>query len=586
MDDVMAYDFGSQSLGIRNPFKIEGALIAARGLQVAVLGLFALLQVAGLVASGKDLQGWLSAGVGLVLLVWGIAALGNGLLKVFRFYVGRNVPASLARNQADLDAAHQLTYSANELHDMLMGRKNTTFKEPQSLFARLVHTLIPRLIFLPPLYRGLAENLLFGLSMTLFMLLTFALAGFASATGLARMEGTPVMAWLGLLLALYLIKLWFSMRNPFVHYSRGGMNISLLRISLIIALAILLPVALVYVHNHLLPIPALPISSTPFLLTTLVLAIISCGLGLYLLVQRLQSVNPHTEVSEHRDNWQRNLVPRELFIRLDAHILANRRYQEIPNRVYQKFSPEMVEEGGKDKGSFSGRTLVETQPVVQDIAHSSGFKLVRLVSSVLGQVLQAASAIWLVSLIERLAQAVQHPEQLALLGYPLLLLLFGLVISHMSNAFWAEMQFRSMLLDLGIEGTYTESRLSTGQSIYDSTRSENIVVRSTITPWFLMSNLHTTTFARSGSMNLEQQRHILSLEKADDTLQAVLSELDEFFSSREAIAGINEVDLKSASQIYQMNEQTRAPGPHASLEQERAAGFIRQQEAPDQPEES
>src|SRR5690606_16557415 len=115
---------------------------------------------------------------------------------------------------------------------------------------------------------------------------------------------------------------------------------------------------------------------------------------------------PHTEVSEHRDNWQRNLVPRELFIRLDAHILANRRYQEIPNRVYQKFSPEMVEEGGKDKGSFSGRTLVETQPVVQEVPHSPGFKLVRLISSVLGQVLLAVSAIWLVSLIESLAQAV------------------------------------------------------------------------------------------------------------------------------------------------------------------------------------
>lgn len=39
-------------------------------------------------------------------------------------------------------------------------------------------------------------------------------------------------------------------------------------------------------------------------------------------------------------------------IRLDAHILANRRYQEIPNRVYLKFNPEMMEEGGQDKGAF------------------------------------------------------------------------------------------------------------------------------------------------------------------------------------------------------------------------------------------
>ncbi len=173
-----------------------------------------------------------------------------------------------------------------------------------------------------------------------------------------------------------------------------------------------------------------------------------------------------------------------------------------------------------------------------------------------------------------------RPENLMLLGYPLLFLLFGLVISRMSNLFWAELQFRSLLLDLSIEGTYTESRLSTGQSIYDSTRSENIVVRSTITPWFLLSTLLTSTFARSGNMNLEQQRHVLSFEKSDETLAAVLGELDEFFDSREAIAGVNEVDLKSASQIFQMNEQTRArsQAPGGALEQEQAAGLLRQQE--------
>lgn len=576
----MAYDFGSQSLGIRNPFRIEGALVALRGSLVLALGLFCLFQVAGLVEGRREIEGWLNAGLGLALLVWGLIALGDGLLKVFRFYVGRNVPASLAKNQADPEARHQLSYSADELHAMLMGRKNTTFKEPQSLFARLVHTLIPRLIFLPSAYRGLAENLLFGLSMTVFMLLTFGLAWFAGATGLARLEGTPVMAWLGSLLTLYLFKLWFGMRNPLQHYSRGGLDIGLARIGLVIALAILLPVTLVYIHKHVQAIPELPVNPAPLLLTTLALAMLACGLGLFLLLQRLRSVDPHTEVSEHRDNWQRNLVPRELFIRLDAHILANRRYQEIPNRVYQKFSPEMIEEGGRDKGSFKGRTLVETQPVVQAVEYSPAYHLVRVISSAAGQVLLVASAVWLVSLIGDLARIERRPENLMLLGYPLLLLMFGLVISRMSNLFWAELQFRSLLLDLSIEGTYTESKLSTGQSIYDSTRSENIVVRSAITPWFLLSTLLTSTFARPGSMNLEQLRHVLSFEKSDDTLAAVLSELDEFFDSREAIAGVNEVDLKSAGQIFQMNEQTRAhsQSPVAVLEQEQAAGLLRQEQ--------
>ena len=576
----MAFDYGSQTLGIRNPFRFEGAITAVRGGLIAALGVYALLRVAGLVGQQREVEGWLHAGFGVVLLIWGLTALGAGLLKVFRFYVGRNVPASLAVNQAEPDARHRLAYNADELHAMLMGRKNTTFAEPQSLFARLVHTLIPRLIFLPPTYRGLAENIAFGLAMTTFMLLVFALAWFAGATGLARIEGTPVMAWLGVLLAAYLVKLWFSMRNPLVHYSRTGLNISLTRIGVIIALAILLPVVLVFVHNNVLHIPALAVNPAPILFSTLGLSLLASGLGLYLLLHRLRGVAPVTEVSEHRDNWQRNLVPRELFIRLEAHILANRRYQEIPNRVYRKFEPSMMEEGGRDKGAFAGTALVETQPILQPVEWPAAFRTVRIVATAIGQSLLVASAVWLVLLMGDLAKAAAQPEVLLSLAYPVLLLLFGLIISRMSNVFWAELQFRSLLLDLSVEGTYTESRLSTGQSIYDSTRSENTVVRSTITPWFLLSNLHTCTFAQSGSLNLEQERYILALEKADDTLQAVLGELDEFFESREAIAGINEVDLRSASQIYQMNEQTRGTHNAVGIEQQEAAGLIRRDEPP------
>jgi hypothetical protein len=576
----MAYDFGSQTLGIRNPFKIEGALIALRAVLLTGLGIYCLLQVSGLMQQKYAIEGWLNAAMGLLLLIWGLTSLGAGLLKMLRFYVGRNVPASLATNLRERDARHKLTYSANELHEMLMGRKNTTFREPQSLFSRLVHTLLPRLIFLPPTYRGLAENLLLGVSMTVFMLCTFALAWFAGATGLAALEGTSVLAWLSVLMSVYLLKLWFGMRNPFRHFSNGGMNISLFRISLIIALAILLPVAVAYVHHNLFPIPQLPINPVPYLLTLLAFAALACSLGLLMLLQRMGMVEPRTEVSEHRDNWQKSIVPRELFIRLDTHILANRRHQEIPNRVYQDFDPKMIEEGGKDKGSFKGRTLVETQPIIREMAHSSSFKTLRLLTSAIGQLMLGAAALWLVLLIDGLAHVEQRPEVLMQLLYPALLIVFGQFIARMGNAFWAELQFSSMLLDLSVEGTYTESKLSTGQSIYDSTRSENIVVRSTITPWFLLSNLLTSTFAQSGNLNLEQQRHILSLEKNDETLANILAELDEFFDSREAIAGINEVDLRSASQIYQMNEQTRAqvPSNAPALEVENTAGYLRQQE--------
>ena len=189
-------------------------------------------------------------------------------------------------------------------------------------------------------------------------------------------------------------------------------------------------------------------------------------------------------------------------------------------------------------------------------------------TTALGQTLIAASCLWLLTLIDELITIVDYPENIHLLMYPLILLIFGNVLTAMANAFWSEMLFRSLLLELSIEGTSTESRLSPGNSIYDSTRSENVVVRSTITPWFLVSELLTSTFTTVGSLNLEQKRYILSLDKDDNTLNDILDELDEFFDSRLTIAGVNEVDLHSASQIHQMNEQTR-PTLNPQLQQSR-----------------
>lgn len=70
------------------------------------------------------------------------------------------------------------------------------------------------------------------------------------------------------------------------------MNIGLPRIGFIISLAILLPVALVYVHSHVRSIPDLPVNPTPLLLTALFLALLACGLGLFMLLQRLRQRRP------------------------------------------------------------------------------------------------------------------------------------------------------------------------------------------------------------------------------------------------------------------------------------------------------
>ena len=67
----MAYDFGSQSLGIKNPFKFDGTIKTLAGILICLLAFIPLLQVSGALQESKIL-GWGNAIAGLILLVSGV----------------------------------------------------------------------------------------------------------------------------------------------------------------------------------------------------------------------------------------------------------------------------------------------------------------------------------------------------------------------------------------------------------------------------------------------------------------------------------------------------------------------------------
>ncbi|MCH2456020.1 MAG: hypothetical protein MK192_10055, partial [Idiomarina sp.] len=160
------------------------------------------------------------------------------------------------------------------------------------------------------------------------------------------------------------------------------------------------------------------------------------------------------------------------------------------------------------------------------------------------------------------------------------------LLANVAHLFFAEIQFESLLIYFKCEGTFTESKISTGTGIHDSTRSENTLARSSITPWVIVSRLVTTTFAATGMRNLEHPRHILEMHRADAELESIRNDVIDFLKDRESIASLtSKRDLGNASQIHQLNEQTRAiPGSQERLDEkqqtsdEEAAGYLRQEE--------
>lgn len=596
----MAYDYGSESLGIRNPFKIEGLLRAIRGFLVCLLGIYPLLQVVSVIKEDQVLA-WIYAAVGFVLLAGGLRALGGGIFQMLRFFVGRSVPTSLAMNYskseretAKLEHPH---YQSIDLEEMLMGRKNKTFVEPEGFISRLVHTLVPKLIFLPYPLRNLAQRFAGALIATALALVAYALTAFVCVTGLAGNTGDILLPFFSFVLMVYLVMTWRAASTVYRQAEREIESQGNFKLAKIIAFAILAPVLLGLAINQLLQQRDVALfvaelqggelasfAILPQLLLVLLFAAISGAFTFLLLKQRTALVKAQTKVSEYRANWQENIHPRELFVNIDNIVMANRRYKEIPNRVYRELTPKLNEQSAS-KGDFSGEVMIETQPAYTPIEHTALFKQLRLWSTIVGQMLLLVGPIILFYLLSeselvlklvREFMAIQRPSNavvqqftvtllnegqfiIALLFSWLICSSFGRLLENFSHTFWAELNFDSLLVYLKCEGTYTESKLTTGKGIYDSTSSENYVMRSSLTPWIISSRIMTSTFADSGSKNVEHPRHILEMVDNPEEMQAILDDIQSFLSERETIASIrNSQDLSNTERIYQINQQSRA----------------------------
>ena len=627
----MAYDFGSQTLGISNPFKTEGRFRVITGAVLIASGVYPLMKVSEALQGGSVL-GYIYAILGFVLIADGSRHVGQGLFQLFRYFVGRSVPTSLAYNHSpsETDVAEQekksgaLLYKHKDLFSMLMGRKNLTFVEPVGWMPRLLHSIAPSLTFLPYPLRHLAQEMGSLVINFLAGLVLFGVVWFVVSTGLAGEVAQQItMPVMSVVLLVFFIVTWRNTASR-IHndgneklHSTGGMSFGVL-----LALSILVPVITGYVLDQVLNIDVATVTQIRESLLTfsvwgnLALLFGACvlvGVGIAPnLVTRLRKVTPKTEVSEYRDNLQESIHPNEVFINVENIILTNRRYKEIPNRVYLNYDPKLQGEAA-GKGSFFGELMIETQPVLSIENEESYKDMFRCFTTALAQLCVLTGFAFFALLLLKVGAAIEYyqaqgtvttadtlPGFISIVNAAkfyffgwLTFHLAGKILNRASHLFWGEMQFSSLLLFLKTEGTFTESKVSTGMSIHDSTRSENTVVRSSITPWIIASQINSSIFATSGKSNLESPRFIMCMSRDDSELDKIVAELKAFLRGRESIASItSEADLHNASTIHQVNKQTRAlsepeHGQKDKLskrEDEQAAGYLRNNDTDEKPE--
>lgn len=620
----MAFDYGSIDLGLKNPFKTEGTITAIRGTTQAIIGLYLLLSAASIVKENTTV-GWILMVFGIFILTGGIGALTGGIYSRLRYFVGRNHPTSLAYNfsKSESSTANQekntLGYNKKQLEEMLVGRKNSTFVEPVGFIARLIHSFIPKLLFLPYPIRNMSQHIIGAWVSTIISLIAFAIVAFVSLNGFAGEAGELAFPFYSAFLMCYLLSTWRSAGEPIVRAAETNIEpLGSTTLVKIISLSLILPITIGLILSWLMSTGNLPqneieifinqlpsLNTSLYLVGILLISSLSSVLAFILLRERLAIVNPVTEVSELRENWQESVHPNEIFINLDNLVMANRRYKEVPNRVYLELDPKLQEQTD-GKGGFMGEMIQEIQPKVKPMKLGQLFNKIRFTSLIIGNFLYITSSILILSLayqiidiytlisnnsISNLTELFNSDNfsnfleltvgaiHLILIGF--LIKSFARLLTTTAHLFFAEIQFESLLVYFKCEGTFTESKISTGTGIHDSTRSENTLVRSSITPWIIVSRIVSTTFAATGIKNLEHPRHILEMHKDETQLKDIKDDVVSFLKDRESIASItSQRDLGNASQIHQLNQQTRAIPTETYLvnTDQEAASYLRQEE--------
>ncbi len=623
----MAFDYGSLDLGLKNPFKKEGVVTAIRGgIQVAI-GIILLFQAVAQVNEDQTV-GWILIIFGISVLAFGIRVLSGGILATLRYFVGRNPPTSLSLNYSKSESSSAqeestyVQYNKDELEEMLVGRKNITFVEPDGFLARLLHSVLPKLLYMPYPIRNMAQRIFGAWINTITSLIAYAFIALVTLAGFTGEAGKLTFPIYSTLLTVYIAIVWFSAgRAIFRDAEKTIQTLGGTTLAKIISFSIIMPVAIGLGLSTLMSstnitaaevesfFDALPsLNPVLYLIGILVAAALSSFAIITMLKYRIQFADPRTEVSELRENWQESIHPNEIFINLDNLVMANRRYKEVPNRVYRELDPKLNAQV-EGKGSFDGIMIQEIQPKVFEMNLGEAFSKTRVVSLLSANILYVVGIAFTYLLAHSIPSVYSYAKDLdfgnltttsaefsnlvnlsmtaahyLLIGF--IINSFARVMANSAHLFYAEMQFESLIVYFKCEGTFTESKISTGTGIHDSTRSENTLVRSSITPWIIVSRLVSATFAATGMKNLEHPRYILEMHKSDSNLALIKEDVLNFLKDRESIASITSVrDLDNASKIHQINERTRAMPSSQQIEHdEQAAGFLKKENESDNDE--
>ena len=532
----------------QNPLRTEGVIVALRGTIITLLGVLCLVQVSWLTAAARHVVGTADLIAGVLFLVWGLAAVARGLVHVFQYDGFRYLPASLSFNLAE-GRREQFSSSAADLRESLLGRRYLYTPQTPNVLVRVLYSFFPGLIFLIPPLRSAFENLIEVAAGTLVAFFSFALAWFSIAAGVAP---AAKLFWFHLMmtgLLLYVAVLWIRGRTLPKSYASAP-SASTKRIALILGISAAIP----------LIFWLMPVSSTPY--DTLLpierlfplaafLAVASAGLAAYIIRARIDNNPPPLNPTLLKKTFHESVHPSDIFTLIRRQDPAG---TSLPNRLYQNTDDGLFEQGGSNRGVFSGDLLFESEPTLCELRSHTELDRACLIGTISGESLIALASILLYFGVTRIGTRPLDIIFSEYASYAFLLWVFGSRLAAFAHHFWSEVFFSSYLVCFHAEGSYEQSKVTAGAAWADTLRSENKVVRSKIAATLVCGRTHTATLARYGTAPLNYFRFITAINQAPEAVAGITSDLESLLAASKNVAVHGHADVASILGIQQFNE--------------------------------
>jgi hypothetical protein len=384
-------------------------------------------------------------------------------------------------------------------------------------------------------------------------LLSFGMGWFCLEVGITPQRRISYLHWLAVGVLTYLLAQWLAPGQ-----APGPRTLSTppssMRIAMMLGIVAALPVLLIVLPptwvewDTQLPIDGL------FPLACL-LAIVCIVLAVLLVRARTAGESSPSYVSSQKSRqWQQAVHPAELFIYFRESVMGC--FSKIGLQRYRIYESDNLDIS-KKTATFDELNLTETEPEAMEWGSSTSLQQWKTVASLLGYALTAVAALVLVLGVMEEGNLGAEAVLEDFGSFSLLLWIFGSRMAQFSRLFWAEVHFESHLAYLKCEGTVAESKITAGNSIYDTLRSDNKLVRASITARLACARIVTATLAHSGKEPLNGPRYVLSMKSDDPELRVIEGEIQKFFESRLNIVGIAPGDADTINNVQRANASAR-----------------------------